>query len=104
MSGTIEGTVQLPVGDASNKLSQLANVINTSMREYGIHALKHTDKSGVTTRVSVDSEGEIYKGRVVVSGTNAEISIKYKDEANPSALMQLKRVLKQTLGYNNLDN
>ena len=104
MSGTIDGTVQLPVVYASNKLSQLANVINSSLREYGIHALKHTDKAGVTNRVSVDSEGEIYKGRVVVSGTNAEIFISYKDEANPSALTQLRRLLKQTLGYNNPDN
>ena len=104
MSGTIDGTLQLPVGEGSIKLSQLAEVINKSMTEYGIHALRHTDKKGSTTKVAIDSEGEVYKGRVVVSGTNAEIFIKYKDEANPSALTQLRRLLKQTLGYNNPDN
>lgn len=100
MSGTIDGTVQLPVGTLTTKLTELAKLVNESLGQYEIHAIRHVlSKDRSVTRVAIDSEGNVYKGGLVVDGNNVAIKINYQDGANPAALMQLKRILSQTLGY-----
>ena len=93
---SIDITVAVAQDQISPKLKQLADRINESLKEYGIHALKHVKKEEVL-KISFDSEGEVYKGRIYPNETGIKASITYKDEANPQALMLLQRLIRQTL-------
>ena len=85
---SIDISITVAQEQMSPKLKQLADRINES--------LKHATK-GEVVKVTIDSEGEIYKGRIYSNETGVKVHIDYKDEANPAALMLLQRIIGQTL-------